>query len=1541
MTAPLYTLFSGNGSKVPDRKTSPCSPRVKQKILLHLLKCRGNAINVAKGIQVIFEGLFGGEATNQKCKVAALQFASNLVSYGQKDLIEKLSKVLQTYITKLIGTESTEPIDVQNAGYNAISKLVATCPDTFNKDVNLIIDYFNYLNGASPDLQNSIREVLVALAQAFKWDPSRQKEEKMEMDEDGVIETIKFSEKFTPTSSHLLILGVLQDQAESRQPVAQNIASLFLTTCFPPYFVPARYLLLVLCGTSAQLRDTIYGYLYGSQRKDHINYTKMISCDHVADDADEKAFIIDQTIILPAFKPLMHHINQLAEKKMANAVERTNYNNHKLAFSVDVSTELLDYLRVCLWFSAGCTTEPGSESEMQKLSDYITKLNEVGNIGHIEKFMSLIRNVVAAKKGFVELSCLSDLLTAAPAIITANNLDLKATLSNSLREVNETTRTLIAKIYGILMAYGSDENAFNDEIKNLSNFSQKPLEFQHGSTLALAYGFYHRIISFKKSKNDVGLAQLLASKELSESVGLLVKLLTDQKSLMNSAAIKGISLIGCAIELPLEESPEKPDSEDSMEVDDAQSTKNYVFKTIFKLLKSSQTKQKIREDSAHCLGYLAIGDRKFFAKRVIEGFLEFKRSTKDAAIHIAVAQGLVFTVSGDETLPREIQVSFDDDLLDSLLNALVKAVPEVNVCSRQAVALWLLAVVKACATRRPVLDKRRILQMAFTNLLSEENELVQDVASRGLGLIFSISDESDQSELSNLLLEQLTDGNKGRARKVTEDTVLFEEGMLGKAPTGGNLTTYKELCSLASDLNQPEMLYSFMQLANHNASWNTKLGAAFGLKSISGVAKVKMQPYLSKIVPRLYRYKYDPTPKIQNSMISIWDSVVIDNKETVELYYWEILEDVTSNLTHSEWRTRIACCLAIRDLIRRPTGLRLRSADAKKNSTVAMDVDGPSVPEPEILQLWKQIFRVMDDFHEGTREAAEATAKLIAKVCVVSVSCDHGKSGSSVSNSILPFLLEVGVTHTVASIRQLSLKTVSEMIDSSGHLILPHLSALIPCLLRATGELDNSKLSMLSTMYSGQTGSQEVVDSVRAEAAKSHFTMETLIKCIKFIDYETLEKTTPSVLDLIKTSVILGTKIATAHFVCLISVHLSKDMTPLVGKYLSACVTALSDRNTVVRKYYAQAIGHLIGNAKESTVVSLFKKLNTLYFEDQVGKSRSIVLTLNAINKKHGDIIKDYSSSIMPLIFYAKHEELTEDNKATVEMWQELWNDVSFGDSMLQLYFNDIVAVLESSLSNQSWLLKAQSGNSIKTIATRLKTSMKDEDRTRLIELVLANVSGRTFSGKERLVEALAALCAKSSSKELNNRLIEAVFRECRKDEEIYKTKVLKCLGDVLETLDEENRFEEVYTITFDLLDKQSISSKDDDAGASSSTTYNEERNKDKVTLINLKEVVCETLGKSWPSLKATNSMETQEKYQQMLIVKLTECLKVNTRPIQKSLMVALGLFLEKLHLLNDDTISSEESLMKICELVMVNLAEASGKKLDSFEVIFQSKFHF
>jgi len=78
VTSPLYTLFFGDTShENKERHTQPCCPRIRQKLLQYLIKCRGRGLNAAKGLKVMFEGLFGN--TNAKCKVLALQFSENLI----------------------------------------------------------------------------------------------------------------------------------------------------------------------------------------------------------------------------------------------------------------------------------------------------------------------------------------------------------------------------------------------------------------------------------------------------------------------------------------------------------------------------------------------------------------------------------------------------------------------------------------------------------------------------------------------------------------------------------------------------------------------------------------------------------------------------------------------------------------------------------------------------------------------------------------------------------------------------------------------------------------------------------------------------------------------------------------------------------------------------------------------------------------------------------------------------------------------------------------------------------------------------------------------------------------------------------------------------------------------------------------------------------------------------------------------------------------------------------------------------------------------
>lgn len=403
-----------------------------------------------------------------------------------------------------------------------------------------------------------------------------------------------------------------------------------------------------------------------------------------------------------------------------------------------------------------------------------------------------------------------------------------------------------------------------------------------------------------------------------------------------------------------------------------------------------------------------------------------------------------------------------------------------------------------------------------------------------------------------------------------------------------------------------------------------------------------------------------------------------------------------------------------------------------------------------------------------------------------------------------------------------------------------------------------------------------------------------------------------------------------------ISVRFQKEMQPLVGKYLSACFNGLKDRNNIVRKYYATAMGHLIGIAKEQSIIRLFAKITEFYFENQLNKG--VPQTISAINKRHQELLKDYSGHILPLIFFAMHEAVTEENRATIEMWKELWTEVSPGDAGIRMNLESILPMLEKSLEDASWGIKAQSANAMNTIASRLGSNLDQTVRTRMINSLLSNVSGRTFQGKERVLQALASLCdgLKKDDSQIHQQIIDAVMKECNKEEPIYRTHALKAMGDILEQLNED-RFEEMYNMIWYLIDKKdlaSVTGDDDDKNLSS-----DERNKRAMIFINLKETVCETLGKAWPA----DSIDTQRKYQQMFVERCVQCLQNNTRPVQLALLVALGKFVERLQILDSQSkanpsttadvkekkikIENEGNLEKICRDILSAIVYVSGKQ--------------
>lgn len=160
------------------------------------------------------------------------------------------------------------------------------------------------------------------------------------------------------------------------------------------------------------------------------------------------------------------------------------------------------------------------------------------------------------------------------------------------------------------------------------------------------------------------------------------------------------------------------------------------------------------------------------------------------------------------------------------------------------------------------------------------------------------------------------------------------------------------------------------------------------------------------------------------------------------------------------------------------------------------------------------------------------------------------------------------------------------------------------------------------------------------------------------------------------------------------------------------------------------------------------------------------------------------------------------------------------------------------------------------------------------------------------------------------------MIKESRKEEILYRIKAVESLGIVLSSL-EIDRFDDVHDIMQNVLSKQS--EKEDNGDTST-----EEISKGRENNIKLKEVLYDTLGKSWPE----NSKETQEKYREMFVEHCVSCLPNETRPVQVCVVSALCCYVDKLLLLKEEELSAseEEALDKIIGKVLEVLRYTLGE---------------
>ncbi|CAG8551849.1 6467_t:CDS:10 [Diversispora eburnea] len=674
-----------------------------------------------------------------------------------------------------------------------------------------------------------------------------------------------------------------------------------------------------------------------------------------------------------------------------------------------------------------------------------------------------------------------------------------------------------------------------------------------------------------------------------------------------------------------------------------------AIKIIIKDLDS--TKNLYLNGSAKALGeigryttssHISMGDLKY-TEKVLSLFYEFSSSLKQVDVHFTIGEAITFITGGWKKI--------NSNVMEGVLNKIfTELLPSGKAPIKKAVCIWMLCLVKFCYNVDIIKVSLPKIHGVFSLLLADRDEFVQDVASKGIGLVYELGDQGVKEQLVNSLVEMFSEGKRPK-ETIDRDTQLFDSNSLGQTPDGSAITTYQSILSLASDMNQPELVYKFMQLASHNAMWQTRKGAAFGFSHIIVQAENELKPYLKDLIPRLYRYQFDPNPKVSEAMTSIWKALIKDPKKATEEYFNVIVKDLLVGIGDRLWRTHLLQGRSIQEL------------------------------EPHLQILW----------NNSASKTCRTLTKVTVKYCdPENVSVNDGRK---IINIIVPFLLTKGLVSDAEDVRKFSLRAILKICKSAKELLKSHISEMIGTLLEGLSSMEPQVMNYLSFHVEKYNVTQEQYENTRLSATKMSPIMEGIESCIDNIDENVMKEFEPKLLQLIRKGIGLPTKAGCARLLVTLSQRKAPILRPFADNIMKALSGALLDPSPAIRKSYAVAIGYVAHLSTDNTLIKFMSHLKKVYCDNSEQEIRSITgITVLEISRHASDELKRIYVEIMPLVYYGMHDpEINIKN-----VWTEVWDENTSGSTgAIKLYLNELIELLSKLLESPSWTTKRQAALTI------------------------------------------------------------------------------------------------------------------------------------------------------------------------------------------------------------------------------------------------------
>lgn len=961
---------------------------------------------------------------------------------------------------------------------------------------------------------------------------------------------------------------------------------------------------------------------------------------------------------------------------------------------------------------------------------------------------------------------LVEFLALAPQSLIDKHVSRASTLLPALKSNNHTRRLTAAQAFGLLASNASaaavqstDVVALQDMLKDWKSAVGTRLISVHGAVVAL--GYYYSRLSHRQGKP-------LDSEEYLEYVEAIFGIFSETRddTLQNASfiAIGQMSMFQCL-------TPALVDKYTSVRT---------VTDKLYEKAKTSN------EEAITCLGQFSMilseSDDESSELRHLGEQLHKLHEIRQSEAHFTVGEAFSFLAAGwkSSALATKLDVEGDtptnpprESTLSQLLDRTLTDCANTKPALKKAAVMWLLCLVQFCGTQPEVQERLSKCQIAFRRCLADRDELVQETASRGLGLVYEKGDRKVKDDLVRELVSSFSSDKQQLAGNVSSDTQLFEPGAL---PTGdGSVSTYKDIMSLASEVGDSSLVYKFMSMASSNAIWSSR--AAFGRFGLSSVlSDSSVDGYLAnnpKLYPKLFRYRFDPNGGVQRSMNEIWNTLVPDSAATIEKHFDAIIEDLLTSILGKEWRVRQACCAAIADLVQ---GRPLEKY------------------ENYLERIWTQCFKVLDDIKESVRAAAGSLARTLTGVLTRALEADHSstKNASAMLKHVLPFLLSPsGMESSAQDVQMFSVHTLLEIIKkANGATIRTFIPELVERLIGLLSSLEPETVNYVHLNAAKYNLTEQKIDDMRLSSVRSSPLMEAIERCLDLLDEDTMQALQPKLENAMKSAVGLPSKVGSSRVLVSLATRRMVLFRPYVDDNLKLLEKLVIDRNETVSSSYAVAAGYLARGATDKQILRLIEFTKRLYFESEGDREGSVPRRsitageiLYAFSKHASDKFNAFATSALPFVFVAKHDS----HEQVKEHFQETWNESVGGSRAVNLYLNEILTLCTLHLDSPQWTLKHTAARTVADAITAVSTSeveMSSATGQVVWPALEKALGGKTWDGKEVVLSAFVKYTETAKNyymhhENVRSAISKITLREAKRQNAGYRPHALNALGTI------------------------------------------------------------------------------------------------------------------------------------------------------------------